>query len=135
MTIQASKSRASLYQRLGGYDVIAAVIADLFQPLKKDPRFERFGSGRSLDSKTRVQQLTVEQICALAGDPCIYLGRDMRTSHRSLGITAEEWEANREHTLDVLQEHGISELEQGEFLELFERYRGEIIESPGAHRN
>lgn len=67
MTIEASKSRASLYQRLGRYDIIAALIADLFQRLKEDPRFERFGSGRSLDSKIRVQQLTVQQICALAG--------------------------------------------------------------------
>lgn len=134
MTIEASKSGASLYQRLGGYDVIAAVIADLFQRLKEDPRFGRFGSGRSLDSKTRVQQLTVEQICALAGGPCIYLGRDMRTSHRGLGITAEEWEANLEHVLQVLQEHGIGEPECGEFLELFERYRGDIIESPDASK-
>lgn len=130
MMLEASKTRASLYQRLGGYDTIAALIADLFQRLKEDPRFERFGSGRSLDSKTRVQQLTVEQICALAGGPCIYLGRDMRSSHRGLGITAEEWGANREHTLQVLRQHGIGEAECGEFLELFERYRGEIVEAP-----
>jgi hemoglobin len=130
MTLETSRTRASLYQRLGGYDMIAALIADLFQRLKEDRRFERFGSGRSLDSRTRVQQLTVEQICAQAGGPCIYLGRDMRSSHRGLGITAEEWATNREHTLHVLQRHGIGEAECGEFLELFERYRGEIVEEP-----
>jgi hemoglobin len=119
-----------LYKRLGGYDVIAALIADLFQRLKEDPRFARFGPGRSIDSKARVQQLTVEQICALAGGPCIYLGRDMRNSHRGLGITDAEWEANREHTLHVLQQHGIGEPERSEFLDLFERYRAEIVEAP-----
>jgi hemoglobin len=123
------ETRASLYGRLGGYDVIAALVAGLFQRLKDDPRFARFGAGRSLDSKARVQQLTVEQLCALAGGPCIYLGRDMKTSHRGLGITEDEWEANREHTLHVLQEHGIGEPEQSEFLELFERYRTEIVET------
>lgn len=123
-------SQPTLYQRLGGYDAIAAIVADLFQRLKEDQRFARFGLGRSLDSKCRVQQLTVEQLCALAGGPCVYLGRDMRTSHHGLGITNAEWQANREHTMHVLSQHGIGEQEQAEFLELFERYRTEIVEEP-----
>ena len=124
-----SGNNALLYRRLGGYDTIAAIVADLFQRLKEDSRFARFGLGRSLDSKVRVQQLTVEQLCALAGGPCVYLGRDMKTSHRGLGITEAEWEANREHTIQVLRQHGIGEPEQSEFLELFERYRAEIVET------
>jgi hemoglobin len=129
MMSEQSTKQFSLYRRLGGYDVIAAIIGDLFQLLKEDPRFARFGAGRSLDSKARVQQLTVEQICALAGGPCLYLGRDMRTSHRGLGITEAEWQANREHTMHVLKQHGIPERERKEFLELFERYRIEIVEA------
>src|SRR5512146_706104 len=83
----------SLYQRLGGYDVIAAVIDDLFARLREDPQFARF-SVRSLDSHHRARQLLVDQVCALAGGPCIYIGRDMRTSHAGLGITEDEWDAN-----------------------------------------
>ena len=123
---------ASLYRRLGGYDAIAAIVADLFQRLKEDERFRRFGLGRSLDSKARVQQLTVEQLCALAGGPCVYLGRDMRTSHRGLGITDAEWEANLTLARLVLEKHGIGVREQEEFLELFERYRAEIVETAQA---
>jgi hemoglobin len=128
MTTGDDAKRPSLYKRLGGYDKIAAIIADLFQRLKEDPEFARFGSGRSLDSKSRVQQLTIEQICALAGGPCVYLGRDMRSSHRGLGISEAEWQANREHTAQVLLQHGVEEAERDEFLELFERYREEIVE-------
>jgi hypothetical protein len=40
----------SLYKRLGGYDVIAAVIDDMFTAMRADPAFARFGAGRSLDS-------------------------------------------------------------------------------------
>src|ERR1700722_11559554 len=109
---EGSGTSASLYKRLGGYDMIASVVADLFERLKEDPRFARFGPGRSLDSKARVQQLTIEQLCALAGGPCLYFGRDMRTSHRGLGITEVEWQANREHTVYVLQRHGVGEPEQ-----------------------
>lgn len=119
---------SSLYRRLGGYDAIAAIVADLFQRLKDDPRFVRFGTGRSLDSKARVLQLTIEQICALAGGPCVYLGRDMKTSHRGLGITREEWKANLELTAKALDAQGVLEPEQKEFLELFEQFCGEIVE-------
>jgi len=37
------------------YDVIAAVIDDLFALMRADSRFERFGAGRSLDSRRRPQ--------------------------------------------------------------------------------
>lgn len=128
MGTEPSQTLSSLYRRLGGYDAIAAIVADLFQLLKEDPRFVRFGIGRSLDSKARVLQLTIEQICALAGGPCIYLGREMKTSHRGLGITEQEWKANLELTSKALDKHGVVEPERKEFLELFERFHGEIVE-------
>ena len=55
-----------LYQRLGGYDVIAAVIEDFFARMREDPKFARF-SVRTLDSRNRSRQLLLDQICALAG--------------------------------------------------------------------
>ena len=72
----------SLYQRIGGYDVIAAVIDDLFAILHSDPAFARFFGGRSNDSVVRSRQLLVDQMCALSGGPCNYIGRDMKTSSR-----------------------------------------------------
>jgi hemoglobin len=88
------RSATSLYQRMGGYDVIAGVIDDLFALLHGDPAFARFFGGRSEDSVVRSRQLLVDQMCALSGGPCFYIGRDMKTSHRGLGITTAEWETN-----------------------------------------
>jgi hemoglobin len=88
----------SLYHRLGGYDVIAGIVDDLFSRLRSDPEFARFAAGRSLDSHHRSRQLLVDQLCALTGGPCIYIGRDMKTSHAGLGITESEWQANLKYT-------------------------------------
>ncbi len=121
----------SLYQRLGGYDVIAAVVDDLFARLREDPKFARF-TVRSRDSHHRARQLLVDQMCALAGGPCMYIGRDMKTSHAGLGITEGEWEANLRHTISALQKHGVAEPELGEFIALFTQYKGEIVESTGS---
>ena len=51
MPTQPDSTELSLYKRLGGYDVIAAVIADMFGLMRADPRFSRFNQGRSIDSK------------------------------------------------------------------------------------
>lgn len=121
----------SLYQRLGGYDVIAAIIDDLFARLREDPKFARF-SVRSLDSHHRARQLLVDQICALAGGPCIYIGRDMKTSHAGLGITQAEWDLNLKHTTAALKKNGIGEPEEKEFLALFTQYQDDIVEASGS---
>jgi hemoglobin len=118
----------SLYKRIGGYDAIAAIVDELFNLIKLDPRFNRFGLGRGTDSKRRVKQLTVEQLCALSGGRCIYLGRDMKTSHAGLAITLTEWEANLDPTRQVLAKRNLGEREQQEFLALFELYRDQIVE-------
>jgi hemoglobin len=119
----------SLYQRMGGYDVIAAVIDDLFAILHADPDFARFFGGRSEDSAVRSRQLLVDQMCALSGGPCHYIGRDMRTSHRGLGITNTEWDENMKASDAALAKNGVAEAERAEFLALFERYRAEIVEA------
>jgi hemoglobin len=118
----------SLYRRLGGYDAIAAIVDEIFALLRADPRFSRFGAGRSIDSHKRSRQLLVDQICSLSGGPCYYIGRDMKTSHAGLGITESEWTANLELTKQVLESKGVGSREQAEFLALFERYKNDIVE-------
>ena len=121
---------ASLYQRLGGYDVIAAVIDDLLAAMRADPVLARFQAGRSLDSRNRTRQLIVDQFCSLSGGPCLYTGRDMKTSHAGLGISAADWEANMKHAAAAMDKLRVPPAEKAEFLALFERYRNEIVEKP-----
>ena len=128
--MESQNVQDTLYRRLGGYDTVAVIIADLFQIMREDERFRRFGQGGGLDSKVRAQQLTVDLICNQAGGPCFYLGRDMSTSHAGMSITGEEWEAFLALTGNVLDEHKIAARERREFLALFERYRADIVEVP-----
>ena len=125
---ETPNAKPSLYQRLGGYDVIAAIIDDLLTRMREDPKFARYGT-RSADSRNRARQLLVDQMCALAGGPCVYIGRDMKTAHTGLGITEDEWEANLRHTRDALEKHRIAEPEQRDFVSLFEKYRADIVDA------
>lgn len=129
MTEEDNSTDLSLYRRLGGYDVIASIVDDMFSLLQADPRFARFAMGRSMDSHKRARQLIVDQMCALSGGPCFYIGRDMKTSHMGLKITNAEWNANLELTRQALEKNGIRRQEQADFLSIFEGYKADIVEA------
>jgi truncated hemoglobin YjbI len=57
------KSKKTLFERLGGYDAIAAVSADLVGRLQKDPQLGRFWAHRGADGVKRELQLLIDYLC------------------------------------------------------------------------
>jgi hemoglobin len=108
--------------------VIAAVIDEFLSHFGSDPRLARFGGGRSLDSRQRSHQLLVDQICSLAGGPCVYTGRDMKTAHAGLGITEAERQTNLQHASAALEKYGVALREKEKFTEIFQRHKNDIVE-------
>jgi hemoglobin len=84
-------SAETLYKRLGGYDAIAAVTDDFLARLAGDPSLGRFFTGFSNDSKRKIRQLIVDQLCQVSGGPCYYIGRSMKTAHAGLNISEADW--------------------------------------------
>ena len=120
----------TLYQRIGGYDVIAGLVDDFIGQLKTDKAFERFGGGRSMSSLEATRQLVVEQICNLSGGPCLYIGRPTKMAHQGLKITQEEWESSMKKWKNSLNKFKIAEPEQKDFLALIEGLQKDIVEVP-----
>ncbi|HEY3580412.1 MAG TPA: group 1 truncated hemoglobin [Pyrinomonadaceae bacterium] len=118
----------SLYQRIGGYDALAAVVDDFVGRLVTDKQFERFFVGHSDDSKKRIRQHILDQFCAATGGPCLYLGRDMKTSHAGLGITSAEWDAAAKHLIASLDKFKVPEKEKGEVLAFVGSLKKDIVE-------
>src|ERR1044072_5961077 len=88
----ASADEKSLYQRLGGYDAIAAVSDEFIARLATDEQEKRFFIGFSTDSKLRIRQRLIDLVCKSTGGPCVYTGRDMKTTHAGAGITKADWD-------------------------------------------
>jgi truncated hemoglobin YjbI len=95
----AGQEQKSLYSRLGGYDAVAAVVDDFIGRLVADKRFAKFFVGHSEDSLKKIRQHIVDQFCSAAGGPCLYIGRDMKTSHKGLGITEDLPKAEKDDLL------------------------------------
>jgi hemoglobin len=117
----AQDKPASLYERVGRYDAISLVADEYLKGIRSDPQFARF-SGRGADSLRRAKQLLKDQLCALTGGPCTYIGRDMKAAHSGLGINAQEWAAN------MLDKVKIRGKEKAEFLAIVDSLKPEIVE-------
>jgi hemoglobin len=109
---QTSASSQTLYKRLGGYDAIAAVSDDFITRLAGDKQLSRFLVGLSDDSKKKLRQHVVDQLCEATGGPCIYTGRTMRASHAGLGITEADWQATVKHLVATLEKFKVPEKEK-----------------------
>ncbi len=118
----------SLYERLGGYDVIAAFVTDYVKRIRADPKFARFLTGRGSDKKARDLQLQIDYMCKVTAGSHYYLGRDMKTTHAGLRITEEELEANVRYIGEALDRYKIPRNEKEEVLALVERMKPDIVE-------
>ena len=118
----------SLYERLGGYEVIAGFVTEYVKLIRADPKFDRFGGGRGADSRARSLQLNIDYMCKVTGGPQYYLGRDMKTAHAGLGITEEEWAANVRHMSEAIDRYSVAAKEKREVLALLNRMRKDIVE-------
>lgn len=125
---QDGMKQKSLYDRLGGYNAVAAVVDDFVGRLIADKQFERFFAGHSTDSKKRIRQHIVDQLCAAAGGPCIYTGRTMKDSHAGLGITEAEWNAAAKHLVASLDKFKVGEQEKTDLLAFVSSIKGDIVE-------
>src|ERR1051325_10540580 len=118
----------SLYQRLGGYDAIAAVTDDFIGRLATDKQISRFFVGHSQDSLKKIRQHVVDQLCAATGGPCIYTGRDMKTSHKGMGITEAEWNQAAALLVQTLDKFKVPAQEKSEVLAAVSALKKDIVE-------
>jgi len=129
VSLFAQTSTPSLYKRLGGYDALAAVTDDFIGRLATDKQLSRFFVGHSEDSLHRIRQLIVDQLCAATGGPCYYVGRDMKTAHKGMGITESDWNITVNHLIATLDKFKVPEKEKNEVLGAISSFKKDIVEA------
>ena len=115
----------SLYERLGGKDAITAVINDFVARCAADARIN--GKFARTDIP-RLKSSLVDQVCEAAGGPCTYSGRDMRTTHDGMAVTAGEFDALVADLVETLDKFSVGEAEKGELITTLAPMRADIVE-------
>jgi truncated hemoglobin YjbI len=124
----------SLYKRLGGYDVIAAVADDFLAWGWADKQLGRYFVGHSESSFKELRQHVVNLLCELTGGSCVYTGRDMKSSHKGLGVTEADWKIADDLFVAALNKHKVGTQEQSEFMKIIRDMKSQIVEIPGTVR-
>ena len=123
-------SDQSLYQRLGGYDAIAAVADAFLARVTGDEKLRRFWDHRGTDGVEREKQFLIDFLCASAGGPLLYTGRDMKTAHKGMGIGEDDWRRLLAHLGATLDSFDVPEREKSDVLAFIDSTKAEIVEAP-----
>jgi hemoglobin len=123
-----SDETKTLYERLGGYDAIAAVANDLLPRLRAAPQLGRFWAHRGEDGIMREKQLLIDFLCAGAGGPMYYRGRDMVLTHKGMRISESDWNVFLGHAAATLAKFQVPEAEQREVVAFVQSLKKECVE-------
>jgi hemoglobin len=120
----------SLYDRLGGVYAIAVVVDDFIDRIMVDARLNANPSVDEAHHRVTppgFKYLVTEMLCQAAGGPQTYSGRSMVDSHRTLGITANEWDAFLDDLDQTLSKFDVPERERGEVVAIVESTKPDIV--------
>jgi len=118
----------SLYERLGGYDVIVVAVDEILPRLMNDSQLGRFWQNRGSDGIARERQLLIDYLCNAAGGLMYYTGRDMKLSHVGMGINESDWSLFTGHVAAALDHLSVGDPEREDVLGFIESLKGDIVE-------
>src|SRR5215471_19262854 len=122
-------SDKTLYERLGGCDVIYKITKNLLPSLQADPQLARFWQHRGEDGLRREKQLLIDFLCSSAGGPLYYTGRDMKTSHKGMKISESDWSAFLGHVTATLEAFKVPQAERDEVIAFVQSTKPDIVEA------
>jgi len=128
MPSTSNAEEKSLYQRLGGYDAINAVVNEFANRLFTDKKLAPFFGALSTDSQIKFKQFNTTLVCAATGGPCTYLGRSMDTAHQGMGVTKNDFNLVAGHLAATLDDFKVPAAEKEELLGIIGSLQGQVIE-------
>ncbi|SDS12482.1 group I truncated hemoglobin [Actinopolymorpha singaporensis] len=91
------------YDRIGGGPAVRAVVERFYELVLADADLAPFFVGVDMSGLKRHQALLISQVL---GGPAEFTGRELRTAHAGLAITAEHFGAVVAHLVTALTEAG-----------------------------
>ena len=127
-TVALSQATKTLYERLGGYEAISAVVNDFAPKLFKDQQVGPFFKGMGTDTRRSFIQKNINLVCNVTGGPCKIISRDARTIHAGLGITESDFNVVVNHLVDTLNKFKVPAKEKQELLKIIGSLKPKIVE-------
>src|SRR5262249_34201576 len=126
----AGAKEKSVYDRLGGKKSIAAVVDEFVGRVAGDKRINAYFAATASDPvrlKTFKANL-VDQICEASGGPCKYKGKDMKSAHMGMGISAADFDALVEDLVGALDMFKVGPHGKDQLLGALGPMKADIVE-------
>jgi hemoglobin len=114
----------SLYERLGGAEVIFRIASDTVDNHLKNPLIApRFARSDLMTVKKTVADFFITG----SGGPQVYKGKDMVSAHRGMNISDNEFMAAVDDVMAALTASSVGDREKGEVLYIFYSLRPQVV--------
>ena len=130
----AVATKPPLYERLGGLKGISLVVDDFIvrlvanKTLNKNPAID---AGRKSAPAPYLKLQVAQLVCEVAGGPCKYAGKDMKSSHAHLNISEKEWDVMAGEFKKSLNKFKVPAAEQNELFEIVGKTKPDIVVRKG----
>lgn len=114
----------SLYQDLGEQEGIALLMEEMLFNISDDRRIRHHFADTDM---LHLHQMLTEQVCELAGGPCVYSGEDMVDSHTDMNVSRADFNALVEALQLAMDDNGVSVSAQNRLLALLAAMHPEIV--------
>ena len=117
-------NKPSLYDRLGGEEMISALIPAFYVRVLADPELGPFFAHTELEKLHAMQR---EFFVMATGGPIQYSGRPLAHTHHGRGITRHHFSSFTSHLIETLLDMGVTQEEADEVIERINAMTNEII--------
>lgn len=119
---------ASLYERLGSWEGIQQIVADTIANHRRNPAISHYFA--DVDTAELAGHVTAF-FAAGTGGPSKYEGRDMTTTHASMGLSDADFDSAVADVLLALDQNGIGDAEKAEVETILESLRPAVMGAGG----
>lgn len=123
--------KTTLWDRLGGETGVTKVINDLLVVAIEDPKVDLLRGGKyKLDAKAtaHLKKMLLEMVSEVTGGPLKYSGKDMKSAHAGMKITAEEFDAFAALMVDTLKKNKVAQADIDELMKIVGATKASIVE-------
>lgn len=114
----------TLFERIGGDAAVDAAVDIFYEKVLADDRISSFFENLDMVAQANKQKAFLTMAF---GGPNNYSGRDMRSSHASLGLTEEHFTAVVENLAATLVQLGVSESDIGEVAKIADSVKDDVL--------
>lgn len=120
----STPSKQTLYQRIGGQEVLAKVVSETIDITSSDPRTKHSFEGVKL---AKLKESITNQLCQLTGGGCNYDGDTMQKSHADAKISTAEFELMVQNLRDALDHQQVGTREKNELLKILAPMKRDVV--------